>query len=329
MRFSHILVLILAIVPLAAAEDYTWTNDGGDGDRSWTDPDNWTTEGDSPAYPSSQYDTATIPQLAGERTDYPIFDSAEITIGALTITGTVAGNVHELTFASNDTTPRRLIIAGRDGLKLTGNDSTILLQKNSRLQLDGGGIADIEGAVVFDNGGSAPPRFVVGDGSTLTVVNSSTNGTFRGVTKGLITGEKATENDLPEVLVLASTAVMIGSFDIDLLFVNNGQIYTELNDQPGTINLVCQAKTGRGIWDVDGGTSQTLSNLVVTAPWFSSGPVYVHKNGWLEVERHMSIIAGYSYANYRRFRLDEGGTVRVSANVVFDAARWPYQCLPD
>ncbi|RJP33203.1 MAG: hypothetical protein C4547_12850 [Phycisphaerales bacterium] len=328
------MIVALATASVALATDFTWTN--GDGDRAWTNPLNWDYDGQSPAYPSNQYDTATIPCInpgcnGDDQEDYPIFDSSEITIGSLTINAST--NFHELTFAANQTTPRKLIIASRDGLTLNNGHADILLQENSRLQLDGGGVIDLRGAIVFDNAGSTPPRFILGDGTTLTVRHAKQNDdvTFQGVEKGLITGEVAAQNDRAETLVLASGAYIRGSFDIDVILLNNGEVHTAPDDgDPGVINLVCHPKAGSGHWYVDGGvgTGQGQeSTLLVATGLNGTGRIAIDRFGWFIVERPAAFVHDGVSGDTGNMSIREGGTLRVKADIAFDVHLWTTDCL--
>lgn len=330
MKFLTALTLLILLAGLAApayASSHTctipvvWTNDGPG--RLWSTDANWSTG----AAPKTKDQCVTIPDMGDQQSSYPVFATADtIKIGSLTITG-FQSDWDELTFDATGTL-KELVIVDRDGLVLSDNRSNIKLQRNSELWVTGGGVLDSIGDIVF-NASDDPPKFVLGNGTTLTV----TGGLFTGVTKGLITGEVDPGADLAETLVLVGTGGIRGFFDIDVILVNNGYVHTSPNaDVPypgsvrGTINLTCHPKTGWGSWMIDGGTGAgNKSKLVLDTGLVASGDITIEEYGYLRVRRPTSIIQGLHGGP--ALTLKEGGKFRVKTDRVFDADRWKLQCV--
>lgn len=334
-RLTLILAFALAgAFPITApaqtdAINYTWTN--ADQDRNWMNGDNW----DPTGPPNATGHMATIPDMASQN-DYPVFDtSTPQTIGWLVIEGDDDDSgIVELTLAGNSTTARVLTVAARDGVRLESGYSTIRLEEKAELRVTGGGYLGPLGVIVFDASSgdpvNNPPKFLVGEGTTLTidVPDTAYGPVLQGVTKGLITGEVAPSNDKAETLVFGTGTVMEGTFNIDVTLVNNGAVHTSTNGDPGTIHLLCHPKSGSGFWFVDGGTQQDDSELFVEAGLVTSAAVQIDKEGWLRIQRPTCIIQRLGLGDYR-FRLNEGGNVVVRQDRVFDANRWPKQCVEE
>ncbi|RJP32752.1 MAG: hypothetical protein C4547_13635 [Phycisphaerales bacterium] len=346
MKHGWIWVLIGACVfgapagPIAAQDPiaYVWDNDDGQPiqNRSWCKQDNWNPKGT----PGS-IDSATIPEL-DQNHQYPIFDCEDPgTIASLTIDANSNSHV-ELTF-QNSGDPRVLIIEDRDGLNILGDNSDVLIRNNGVLQLNGGGVATIGGTIRFDNAETTAPKFVLGDGSNLTIKgDGNSTVTFVAAYRTLITGQVAAPDDA-EVLVLSSDVRMCGSFDIDVLLVNNGRVQTAVDcgldpgerEKPGTINLICHPKGGSGYWLVDGGKgtgSGEESKLNVDTGLASTGNLLIWKYGWAIFSRPGTFVRDTfwdgSPNDSGHLMVRRGGTLRVRKNLAFDAHRWDVKCVP-
>ncbi len=324
-------VLMMDAPAMANLTVTEWTN--GDNDRAWMNGNNW-----SNGVPDES-NIALIPNtLPNDQNEYPILDTAAAQeIGQLVIQAQYAG-VDELIIAGHSTNARVLKVLTRDGIYLAGassNDATIRLGEKAELWVSGGGVLGPDGEIIFDASAGDPqdnpPRFVLGDGSTLTIRSDLQSGSgspeFIAVTKTLITGEVAAQDDLAETLVLGFSGRMYGNYDIDTILVNNGHVYTSFDDDPGDINLLCHPKSGSGYWDVDGGDDQTQSTLTIEAGLVTSAAVYVHPYGRMRVRRPTTISQRPGFPTDHRLRLEEPSHLIVRQDRVFDANRWPTLCV--
>jgi len=346
MVFGAALLLVIAPVALHAGDTFTW--DGSEQPvLDWSTWQNWS-GGSANDYPGrdADDDVVIIPNNLNSNRYPCTFDLAGATIKRLVIAGKSGAvdllflndnSAHVLIIDTVHTTP---LDPGEFAIEFGSSDADIKLQRKSELwfaddDASGPEVAVVtgEGTIEFSHDSQSDrPKLVIGDGGVLTLFGGAfLKGTDDG---GIITGEVGSP-DAAEVLVLgysSTQAVIKGSFEIDPIVYNHGVICTSSNGPgegedpddfaPGKITLACHAKAGTGTLEVNGGNSQTKSELILNAPYAGSGPVIVRSYGILRVNRHLATLNG------GELEVRRGGQIRVKKGVLFELSRFEKNDCP-
>ncbi len=314
---------VLAMMsPAAFADSFTWTAGDQQQPRSWTDPDNWSSNPDG--YPDSADDTAVIPSNYNGA-NYPLFDdSTARTIKSFKVLNVNASDGYTVLEIQAADSSRVLKIEELDGLD--PGEGAIELNRNSQLWLKGGGVLPLAGELKFDSencGTSAErPQLVLGDGTVLFIQKGEDGIVTSAQEKGgLIRGE-ITSPDKDETLILEPN--LTGAFAIDTAFVNIGTMTTFVGgegDFNHALRLSCLPKAGYGGIDVEQpGTSHTAT-LIIDAPYMTLGLINVNTFGVLKVNRHLVAVTGTN--------IYTGGKAEIRKKILFETGTEPSVCIEE